>query len=222
MTPKIEIENVFGYPVIRIQCPDESLYRNIDLEKSINKVFNRTEVKFRIRDRIGDSHVGGGLTTVGETYLKIVHLPGASELTKWVTEQFLNFKDVLGVKKPANDIVYKRAWANRILRGGQGKCHRHVEFDMFLAEFKDLTSENFRADAVGIFYIDVPENSSNLVFIKDGLPDTVHTEFKEENKWYLNPREGELIIHSPVSWHAVTEHHSDLPRNCIVFDADYV
>jgi hypothetical protein len=215
-------ENVFGNPVIRITCPDENLYKNSDLTKSINRVLNLPEVKFRQKAPRGDSHVGGGMTSVGQTYLQVIHLPGAQDLTQWITDQLLLVKDHLNIDKHATTVSYKRAWANRMFKGSQGKCHRHVELDSYMAEYTDLSSENFRADIVAIFYLDVPENSSNLVFIRDGQPDTLHSIYNEEDKWYLKPVAGELVLHKPDVWHAVTEHGNDLPRNVLVFDVDYV
>jgi len=218
----LKVENVFGSTIVRVQCTDDSLYRNSDLTKSINRVLNLPEVKFRVKAPRGDSHVGGGMTSVGQTYLQVIHLPGAQPLTQWVSEQILLAKNTFGINKLGTSVSYKRAWTNRMVKGSQGKCHRHIELDSYMAEYTDLSSENFRADVVAIFYLDVPENSSNLVFIKNGIPDTLHTIYDEKDKWYLQPIEGELVLHKPDVWHAVTEHHNDLPRNCIVFDADYV
>jgi hypothetical protein len=216
------IEPVFDSVIARIKCDDELIYRNEDLIKSVNSVLNLPDVKYRTRNEKGDSHVGGGTTSVGQMYLPIIHLPGASELTKWVTKSMLEAKNIFGIDKPANSISYKRSWANRMSKGAQGKCHRHIVLDNYMATHTDYSSENFRADIVGIFYVDVPPNSADLIFIKDGIPDALHTEFKEEDKYYLKPITGELVLHTPNLWHAVGVHNSDLPRNVFVFDADYV
>jgi hypothetical protein len=218
----MKVENVFGKPIVRIQCDNESLYCNQDLIKSVNHVLNLPDVKYREKAKIGDSQVGGGATSVGQMYLQLIHLPGALNLTKWVSDKILSAKDVFNINKPANHISYKRSWANRMLKGAQGKCHRHVELDNYMATFTDYAAENFRADVVGIFYVDVPPNSAELIFIKDGIPDALHTEFKEEDKYYLKPISGELVLHTPDMWHAVGVHNNDLPRNVFVFDADYV
>ena len=82
--------------------------------------------------------------------------------------------------------------------------------------------ENFRPDAVAILYVDVPENSSNLVICRDGDDYVPIDDFKKEDMYWLKPTEGELVIHSPDIWHAVSVHNSDLPRNVFVFDIDYV
>jgi hypothetical protein len=91
-----------------------------------------------------------------------------------------------------------------------------------MKEMTQYASENFRPDAVAIFYVDVPQGSSNLVFIRNGKDDTYIDDYVESDRYYLKPIEGELVIHSPETWHAVSVHNSDLPRNVFVFDIDYI
>jgi hypothetical protein len=83
------------------------------------------------------------------------------------------------------------------------------------------TPEDFRPDVVSIFYADVPEGSSNLVFIKDGAGDTRIEDYPQERQHWLQPIEGELVMHTPEVWHAVSVHMSDTPRNVFVFDIDF-
>jgi hypothetical protein len=217
----MEIINIFGESVIKIQCEDESLYHNEDLVKSVNHVFNMLTVKHRTRGKKGDSHRGAGLTTVGQPYLDLVHLPGASQLTAWVTEQLITVHKILKVDKEVKSVYYKRSWANRLFRGGLGTCHNHVKVDRYMEEMTNYTDENFKPDAVAIFYVDVPEGSSDLVFIKDGQPDAPIEDYDICDTYRLKPKQGELVIHSPEMWHAVSVHNNDLPRNVFVFDIDY-
>lgn len=218
----MRVENVFGQPIVRIPCDDDELYRNEDLTKSVNKVLNLPVVKNRIRRERGDSHVGGGYSSVGQMYLPIIHLPGAAGITAWVSNSMLAARKLLGIDKPANSVSYKRSWANRMLKGAQGKCHRHLVLDNYMAKNTDYPAENFTPDVVGIFYVDVPPGSADLIFIRNGAPDIRHTEFNEEDKYYVKPITGELVLHTPDMWHAVGNHNNDLPRNVFVFDADYV
>ena len=97
-----------------------------------------------------------------------------------------------------------------------------MKVDNYLAEVTDYTNQNFKPDAVGIFYVDVPEGSSDLVFIRNGKADTYIHEYDECDRYHLKPKQGELVIHSPEVYHAVSVHNSDLPRNVFVFDIDYV
>ena len=214
------IENVFDYNIIRIECVDETLYRNEDLVKSVNHVLNMPAVKDRKKFDKGDSHKGSGSTSVGQPYLDLIYLPGASDLTKWVTQQLLNIQEQFGFSG-AVGVNYKRSWANRLFSGGQGLCHNHVKLDKYMQEKTEYTTENFKPDLVAIFYVDVPKGSSDLVFINDGKDDTYIDDYQDSNKYHLKPKQGELIIHSPEKWHAVSMHNSDLPRNVFVFDIDY-
>ena len=77
-------------------------------------------------------------------------------------------------------------------------------------------------DVVAIFYVDVPKNSSDLIFVKNGKDYEELKNINEEDIHTIQPIEGELIIHSPNLWHAVGMHNNDLPRNVFVFDIDYV
>lgn len=213
------VEEIFGSPVITVQCPD-SIYQNPELTKSVEQILDLPTVKNRWRSDVGDSHKGSGLTTVGQPYIDLAYLPGAKQLTDWISEQLLLVRPIMAPGKTGSRIHYKRSWTNRLYRGGQGMCHNHTRADAYIQERGDYNEENFCPDAVAIFYVDVPEGSSQLVLINNGIPDLPHTAFTE--KHFMTHTAGQLVIHSPQVWHAVTEHQSDSPRNVYVFDADYV
>lgn len=217
----MKIENVFGHTVVRIQCNDESVYRDESMRNMIDMVCQSAQVEMRKRFKPGDSFTGAGLTTVGQPY-QLKDLPGTEKLFAWVTEALLKAKEPLGVAEEGNSVYYKRTWTNRLFKGGSGMCHRHVSMDPYMKKMTNFSEENFRPSAVAIFYADVPEGSSNLVFIRDGANDTYIQNYKEEDTYWLQPVQGELVIHSPEIWHAVSVHQSDLPRNVYVFDIDYV
>lgn len=217
----VHAENIFGYPVLRIQCEDESLWRNSLLEQSIeesyrtNSVFKRTPIPGK------DSHVGKGLTSVGQ-WFQLVDLPGASGLREWIEKTLVENKSLIGLSHKGDEISFKRSWSNRMFMGDYGKCHKHTKLDLYMRENTNFTETDFRADAVAIFYADVPEGSSNLVFIQDGEEDTLIDDYPKERQHWLQPIQGELVIHSPEVWHAVSVHNSDIPRNVFVFDVDFV
>jgi hypothetical protein len=217
----MELLKPFNKNIIRVECINENLYRNDDLNRSVESLLNLSEVQNRPRNEPGDSHVGAGVTSVGQTYLKLVNLPGAQGLTEWVSQQLILAKDILGIKKEGNKIEYKRSWVNRLYRGAQGKCHQHIELDNYMKARTNYSELNFRGDVVAIFYVDVPPNSSNLVIINNGKPDTIVEDYEDKDKFVLSPKSGQLVIHTPEVWHAVSIHNSDLHRTCFVFDADY-
>lgn len=215
----MKIESIFGDPVVRIQCEDRSLWKNSVLNTSIEMTYNSPVVINRVRESIGDSHKGAGLTTVGQPY-PFINLPGATPLKEWVKESILKAAPHLGLS--GSDVFFKRSWTNRLFKGGYGQCHRHTRIDNYMKNLTGYTEENFRPDAVAIFYADVPEHSSNLVFIQDGADDTYIEDYPVERQHWLQPIEGELVIHSPDVWHAVSVHKNDIPRNVFVFDVDIV
>lgn len=216
------VESAFGHTIVRIQCSNPELYRNEDLTKAVDHVLNLPYFKNRKRGFKADSQIGNGLTSVGHDYLAVANLPGSSGLNKWISEQMLAAKSIFSINTDNKQVKFKRSWANRLFKGAQGKCHQHVKVDQYIAELTDYSYVNFKPDIVGIFYVDIPENGSNLVVIKDGREDTYAADYPKEELYYINPKEGELILHLPEVWHAVTIHNSEQPRNVLVFDADFV
>jgi hypothetical protein len=217
----MKVENFYGHPIIRIQCEDESIYRNEMFLNSVEMTYKSPVVQNRVRKQIGDSHKGAGLTTVGQPY-PLVSLPGSSTFVEWVSQQLLDARELLGLANKGKEVYYKRSWSNRLFRGGYGLCHQHLRIDNYIKELTGYSDENFAPDATAVFYLDVPEGSSNIVFIKDGEDDTPVEQYSKEDTYWLKPNEGELVIFLPDLCHAVSTHNSDLPRNVFVFDFDYV
>lgn len=217
----MRVEQIYGYPVVRVQCEDKTLWKNSLLNQSIEMTYNSPVVINRVRESIGDSHKGAGLTTVGQPY-PFIDLPGVSGLTEWVRNTLLDIRPQLGLDGKGTDVFFKRSWTNRLFKGGYGQCHRHTRIDNYMKNLTGYTEENFKPDAVAIFYADVPENSSNLVFIENGSDDTYIEDYPKERQHWLQPVEGELVVHAPEVWHAVSVHNSDIPRNVFVFDVDFV
>lgn len=197
------VEKVFDTEIYRFQCTDTSIYKNKELVDCINRVFDLDEIKNFNYD--GHSQIGRGLSFCQHPYLFLNNLPGTSRLTDWVSECFLSVKEQLG--KEGTQVIYKRAWGNRIYKGTQGRSHDH--------------EGRFKLDAVGIFYTDVPEDSSDLVILNTTESGKLYSEFKEEDRYHVKPKEGEFIIHNPLMFHAVSEHKSELPRSCFVYDIIY-
>jgi hypothetical protein len=218
----MRVEQAFGHTIVRVRCTNAALYKNEDLTKAVDHVLNLPYFKNRLRGFKEDSLKGTGLTSVGHEYLSLSNLPGSSNLNKWIEEQMVMAKQFLNINKPGNSVKFKRSWANRLFKGAQGKCHQHIKVDQYIAELTDYSYENFCPDIVGIMYVDVPPGSSNLAIINNGREDTSAVDYAEENKHYISPVEGELILHLPEVWHAITVHNSELPRNVYVFDADFV
>lgn len=198
----MDIEHVFGYNVFKFKCLNKELYKNETLLLNLQKLFDLPLVKNRTRGGQYDSALGESLSTVGNQYSDIVNMNGTQELVKWITQS------ILKTNPKAKEIMYARTWANRMFKGSQGYCHAHIH--------TDFTGP--KVDFVAIFYLNVPENGSNLVFVKDGLFNTFYTDYPPEQIHVCESKTGELIIHSPFALHAVTLHNNDEPRECLVFE----
>ena len=222
------LETVFTHTIARVMCEDKSIFQNEDLVRSVNDVITLEYVTNRVRGRKGDSHVGPGNTTVGIPYLDLIYLPGATRITEWVTEQFLLARDMILPSSKGNNVVFNRSWINQFDKNAHGKCHTHIdplyEKRAPLSDKLGLGTETVESvnkpNFIGIFYAEVPENSAPLIFINNGVADVDHTEFPEQDRHYVYPKQGEFVIHPANAWHAIGVHQSDLRRICFVFDID--
>jgi hypothetical protein len=203
----MNVLNIFDTNVISFICKDKSLFKNNEFQKELNILFN-LDVVVNNQDLY---QKGKALTTCALPLGAILDMPSIPRLTEWIIEHIMlaRYKICEGKYNPddVKGVMIRRAWTNRMFKDCQGICHRH--------EIPSL-------DGVAIFYVDAPENSAKLVFIKDGKDQTFYKDYSEDNRVYLLPEEGQLVIHSPDIVHCVTEHNSDLPRTCLIFDFQYL
>ena len=105
----------------------------------------------------------------------------------------------IGAEEP---LTMRRAWSNRMYRGCKGAAHDH------LGDIK----------LVGIFYYAAPAPAGNLVFTKRDQERKFDNEIASEDKIYFEPTTGTLVCHRSTMLHAISEHGSDDPRICLVFE----
>jgi hypothetical protein len=192
------VENIFGHKIVRIQCTDSNLYRNAELTTSVDRVFDLPEVKKFNGNR--GSQNGNGLTFVDHPYLSLEHLPGAGSLIEWVAGQMIVDTDRTGV-------TFVRSWANRIFKDCTGILHNHHGYG--------------HVDVTGILYVDVPDHGAELIFVRGGEIGKSHLDYSLEDRYYLQPKPGELILHDSAIFHTVGQHVVDMTRTVFVFDAVY-
>jgi hypothetical protein len=192
------VSDIFGHCISRIQCIDTELYKNAELTASINQVFDLPEVKKFNSNR--GSQNGNGLTFVDHPYLSLEHLPGAKSLMKWIAEQMI-------VNTEHTGVTFVRSWANRIFKDCTGILHNHHGYG--------------HVDVTGILYVDVPDHGAELIFVRDGELGKSHLDYAEEDRYYLQPVQGELILHDSAVFHTVGQHVVDMTRTVFVFDAVY-
>lgn len=192
--------------VRKFNCDDKSLYENPILTSSINLLLDLPDVVHRIQGTKYDSAMGQVLTSAGNEYSNILTLPGASNLVSWIHSK---------IKESApqgKSIEYIKSWANKMFYGSQGLVHAHIHPDF----------KNYKSDFVAIFYVHIPENSAQLVFVDGGEFNTKYTEYDESKLTIMKCESGDLVIHPPQIPHAVTIHKSHTPRLCLVFEGRYV
>lgn len=202
----IKTDTVFGYDVYKFKCEDESFYKNKILTSSIDLLLDLPLVRSRKQGNQYDSAYGETLTSVGNEYSDIVTMPGASKLVEWIRQR------ILETNPKAKNLIFAKSWANKMFKGSQGLIHAHTHPDFKLRV----------PDFVAIFYINIPTNGSQLIFVKDGKFNTRYGEYPESQTKEMYSETGDLLIHAPQLPHAVTIHNSDEPRLCLVFEGYFV
>ncbi len=193
--------NIFDSSVILHHCNDRSLYTNQAIKNSLDFVFSFDE----IRSNIDRSQKGNAFTTCGLfNKFPLPNMPGAETLTEWISQRLLEsskeFKN-----KTATKIEFTRTWANVMFYGCEGSCHSHP----------------LDIDGVAIFYIKAPNNSSELVFINNGIEGSFINQYSESQIRKQKVKEGDLIIHDPLIPHAVSKHLSQESRICFIYEFKY-
>ena len=194
---------IFNNDVLLLHCDDNTVYQNEELFSSLNTVFALPE----LQGFINDQQAGGALSTCGFSHIRPIDFPGIQNLLKWIEDRIIESSEKY-TNAPILDILYGRMWVNRMFKGCQGRIHIHGSDTL---------------DFVSIFYIDVPEDSgSNLIFVKDGIQGHLLEKYSEEQKCYLSPKTGDLIIHSPFLPHGISTHNSDKPRTCLIVEGSFI
>ncbi len=111
-------------------------------------------------------------------------------------------------------IFIKRLWCNRVYSGCSVNPHNH---------FSNYECQINEKDLVIILYYNVDDEcKSNMIFVdSDEILDSID-EYSENEKTYIPLQNGLSIIHSSDVIHSVSEHKSNIPRICFVFDIKLV
>ena len=100
-----------------------------------------------------------------------------------------------------------RAWCNRIFYGCTGTPHRHLDAPNSLSL---------------VLYYQIPENSSKFILIDTDIELPSYKDYDPYQLSFLDVKSGLGICHPGSYYHAVSEHKSEQPRTCFVFDIEYV
>ena len=101
----------------------------------------------------------------------------------------------------------KRCWANRVFKNSEGLIHFHANSLVFL------------------LYYNIPNNSSDLVFINPKHIDKIkqsESSIPIEDKLAIKVHSGMCILHDGNILHGVSKHNNDNHRDVLVFEFDGV
>lgn len=102
----------------------------------------------------------------------------------------------------------RRVWANRMHKGSFGSCHVH--------------GSNLK---VTILYYNIPDQSSDLIIVnpKYKLFNVLDPrKIPEVDRFHIKVQDGLCVLHGGEVLHAVSEHMSEKPRDCIIFEFETV
>lgn len=221
----METVNCFGHHLVLGHCDQLDYYVNDDINSAVERIFSLPEVDNRERDAKWDSHYGDGATSEFNPYLGPEHISGAKELMNWIKEQCFEALKEYGIDGTGIEIT--RSWMNKMNYKSQGRCHQHMGLDQESYQPIKMnsgdapTTYNYgldeTPDLVAIFYVTNQSEGASLVVVKEGVFGTLPSDMEESNKHCILPKSGDLIIHRPEVWHAVSEHLSHIPRICFAF-----
>ncbi len=191
----LEKIKMFNYEIIKHKV-SLYLYNDDFLKKDIENTFNS---KFVLNNGIFSSEIiGKGYSTCGLGSVFVTGLTNIDPLLNHISQIIL--KEFYNNTKNSK-ILYTRMWMNKIYKNCSGKCHTHE-------------GDN---DGTAIFYFNVPDNGSKLIILKNKIDSDV-TEKHKDISHYVDVKTGDLILHRKNVPHAVSEHMSDDPRICFIFD----
>lgn len=194
------MEYIFGYFSARFDCPHEIYYINEELSDKLSKTFACPMLKtYQVREQRGNVITTCNLPQFNVSALNI------QDLIDWIKERILECSTLLW-NGEASDVKFTLMWANQMLQGSEGVCHTHKR----------------KIDGVAIFYQSVPQQSGDLVFIRNGQQGTSYKNYSEIDLCYQNVESGLLVIHDKSLPHAISTHMSSDPRISFIFEFKYI
>lgn len=214
MSDQAIVTRPFDRTIVQYKCTDESIYKNEKIKESLDFLFNLEKIK----NSYNPEQHGKALSSCGHEDLPIIGIPGGENLVFWVRDRLIDSAKYFGFKNIVN-VRFGRTWANKMFKGCEGRTHGH--------RYNNQDKKSIVPDCVGIFYFEVPENGSNLVFCRPNgnfitQAEKLIEEFDPRDLYIQETKTGDLVIHDADFIHGVTKHHSDTPRICFIFEFTYI
>jgi hypothetical protein len=157
---------------------------------------------------------GGMLWSTFETPANsFFSFPETDTLLIWIKSKIKQLAPNFGFTGESIDVTID--WMNVMYKGSFGNCHTH----------DDESEPDTTRKLVAIFYLQSPENSSDLLVVKKtkdyssmGVsPFTI----PEDEIYPIKVKTGDLIIHKVDLPHAMSKHMNDIPRLVVVMEFRY-
>ncbi len=187
-----------------------------DVDKIMHKLFNLPEVLNK--ENVDDAQGGRALSTA---HLYQTHvIPELlnfkqSPLGQWILWRIYESAIELGFDKTRNvkKLKYYRTWANKMTEGCSAVAHRHAGKDWSIPHL------------VAIYYLDVPSESADLVFIDNHELDVMRGEpldsYSKDKQHKIRSMSGRLVCHDARLLHATTKHNSMSARTCLIIEVGF-
>jgi hypothetical protein len=196
------IQTIFGSTVVFLKTDKvESLFPTNLYEETVNYLLDPNN-NFIDHPQARNGKIYTTAQTLNpEKWEDIVR---CAPLLDFLKTNALNYAHLYSAK-PVQDIKFHASWCNLTYKGCEISCHR----DNICSPEKSL---------IVLFYVKIPNNSSNLVFVRNGKDGDWPTDRPDEDLVCLRVTEGDIIMIDSFIWHAVDPHNSDLPRMCIAVE----
>ncbi|NMM40290.1 putative 2OG-Fe(II) oxygenase [Pseudoalteromonas arctica] len=181
----------------------------------INELLSSPDVLSK--ENVPDAEGGRALSTVHlcdkyhiPTLLNFKH----NILGKWILQRILESAYDLGYDKyrDVRRLKFHRTWVNKMGKNCDALAHRHANEGWTIPHL------------VAIYYLDVPENSADLIFINDtsSIMRGGHAkDYKEVDQVKVKAKTGRLVCHDAKEFHATSVHKNDLTRTCLILEVGF-
>jgi hypothetical protein len=183
---------------IIIQKIPKRFYNNKTIADALEKIFN-SAVTREYGAIYENPEEGTGYSTCRLGSRIIYDIENINPLLEYIKEVILDVNNEKEIKY--SKVIFYRVWANILYKNSSGGCHFH----------------DGPHSGTAIFYFNVPENGSKLIILKHFIRGLVNETHKDISQ-YITVETGDLVLHDKKTFHAVSEHMSDIPRICFVFD----
>jgi len=186
------------------------------VDRQIERLFTLPEVTDV--DNVPDAKGGRALSTVHLCHNYVIPQLldfKSSSLGQWILRNIFESALALGFgeTRDIRKMKYHRTWANRMTKGCSAVAHRHAGIGWVIPHL------------VAIFYLDVPDNSADLIFINDKNFDVMRgvqcSHYAESKQYRVQSKSGRLICHDARSFHGVSIHQNELPRTCLILEVGF-